>query len=90
MFYVRENNVSRALYNIVWDYQGSITHLVDDSDGTVARPRLYRPRAPGLVRAHQHERPAVRPVPGPLPQPRPPRPGPRLLTELQPLLLLPQ
>ena len=33
--YVRDNNASQVLYDIVRDWQGSVTHLVDDSDGTI-------------------------------------------------------
>ena len=43
MVYVRNNNSSWVLYDIVRDYQGSITHLVDDSDGTVVAEYSYDP-----------------------------------------------
>ena len=43
MVYVRDNNSDWALYDIVRDYQGSITHLVDDSDGTVVAEYSYDP-----------------------------------------------
>ena len=53
MVYVRNNNSSWVLYDIVRDYQGSITHLVDDSDGTVVAEYSYDPwgrmRDPGTV-----------------------------------------
>ena len=53
MVYVRDNNASWVLYDIVRDYQGSITHLVDDSDGTVVAEYSYDPwgrmRDPGTV-----------------------------------------
>ena len=41
MVYVRDSNSDWALYDIVQDYQGSITHLVDDSDGTVVAEYSY-------------------------------------------------
>ena len=43
MVYVRDNNSDWVLYDIVRDYQGSITHLVDDSDGTVVAEYSYDP-----------------------------------------------
>ena len=41
MVYVRDNNSDWVLYDIVRDYQGSITHLVDDSDGTIVAEYSY-------------------------------------------------
>ena len=43
MVYVRDSNSDWVLYDIVRDYQGSITHLVDDSDGTVVAEYSYDP-----------------------------------------------
>ena len=43
MVYVRDRNSDWVLYDIVRDYQGSITHLVDDSDGTVVAEYSYDP-----------------------------------------------
>ena len=43
MVYVRDNNASWVLYDIVRDWQGSITHLVDASDGTVVAEYSYDP-----------------------------------------------
>ncbi len=43
MVYVRDSNSDWVLYDIVQDYQGSITHLVDDSDGTVVAEYSYDP-----------------------------------------------
>ncbi len=43
MVYVRDNNSDWVLYDIVRDWQGSITHLVDDSDGTVVAEYSYDP-----------------------------------------------
>ena len=43
MVYVRDNNSSWVLYDIVRDWQGSITHLVDDSDGTIVAEYSYDP-----------------------------------------------
>ena len=43
MVYVRDNNSDWVLYDIVRDYQGSITHLVDNSDGTVVAEYSYDP-----------------------------------------------
>ena len=41
--YVRDNNASQVLYDIVRDWQGSITHLVDESDGTIVAEYSYDP-----------------------------------------------
>jgi len=41
--YVRDNNASWVLYDIVRDWQGSVTHLVDDSDGTIVAEYSYDP-----------------------------------------------
>ena len=43
MVYVRDNNSDWVLYDIVRDWQGSITHLVDDSDGTIVAEYSYDP-----------------------------------------------
>ena len=43
MVYVRDSNSDWVLYDIVRDYQGSITHLVDNSDGTVVAEYSYDP-----------------------------------------------
>ncbi len=43
MVYVRDSNSDWVLYDIVRDYQGSITHLVDDSDGTIVAEYSYDP-----------------------------------------------
>ena len=43
MVYVRDNNSDWVLYDIVRDYQGSITALVDNSDGTVVAEYSYDP-----------------------------------------------
>ena len=43
MVYVRDNNSDWVLYDIVRDWQGSITHLVDESDGTIVAEYSYDP-----------------------------------------------
>ena len=43
MVYVRDSNSDWVLYDIVRDYQGSITALVDNSDRTVVAEYSYDP-----------------------------------------------
>jgi len=81
-------------YNIGRDCLGSVTQIATEN-GSLVSEYSYDPwgrltRAPPLVRAHQHERPTLRPPRRTLLLTRPLRPGPRLHPELQPLLLCAQ
>ena len=55
MVYVRDNNSDWVLYDIIRDYQGSITHLVDNSDGTIVAEYSYDPWTLMTKGYHQKE-----------------------------------